>query len=64
MLEVERGSLRPVLGNRFEARRVELGKAIEGRTEIVSGLDAGTPIVVEGSFHLKAIVVGKDLGEE
>jgi cobalt-zinc-cadmium efflux system membrane fusion protein len=49
---------------RFEAREVKTGNTVEGQTEITSGLAEGEPIVVQGSFHLKSIVLGESLGEE
>jgi len=49
---------------KFMAREVGLGKVINNETEVVSGLRAGEPIVVNGSFHLKSIVRSKQLGEE
>ncbi len=49
---------------KFTAREVGLGKVIINETEIVSGLKAGEPVVVNGSFHLKSIIRGKQLGEE
>lgn len=49
---------------KFAPREVTLGKAINGATEIVSGLKAGEPVVVNGSFHLKSIIRSKQLGEE
>jgi cobalt-zinc-cadmium efflux system membrane fusion protein len=38
----------------FEVRRVGRGRDIGGEVEIVSGLQAGETVVVEGSFLLKA----------
>lgn len=49
---------------KFMAREVGLGKVIDSETEVVSGLRAGEPIVVNGSFHLKSIVRSKQLSEE
>ena len=49
---------------RFEARPVETGKTVGGFIEIRSGLRAGEPIVIAGSFHLKSIALGSELGEE
>ncbi len=49
---------------KFAPREVTLGKAINGVTEIVSGLKPGEPVVVNGSFHLKSILRSKQLGEE
>jgi len=40
--------------NRYEARAVELGVAMGERVEIVRGLVAGEPLVVEGAFALKS----------
>jgi cobalt-zinc-cadmium efflux system membrane fusion protein len=48
----------------FEARQVQPGNRVSGLVEIVSGLAEGEPVVVTGAFHLKSIVVGKELGEE
>jgi cobalt-zinc-cadmium efflux system membrane fusion protein len=48
----------------FEVRTVKTGNTVQSRTEIVEGLSAGEPIVVQGAFHLKSIVAGKELGEE
>ncbi|MEO6196306.1 MAG: efflux RND transporter periplasmic adaptor subunit [Thermoanaerobaculia bacterium] len=38
----------------FEARAVGRGRDLGGEIEILSGLKAGTPVVVEGAFLLKA----------
>ena len=48
----------------FEPREVQIGKTVNGTTEIVTGLRDGEPIVTQGAFHLKAIVAGKKLGDE
>ena len=48
----------------FEARQVEVGNTVSGLVEIVSGLSEGEPVVIEGAFHLKSIIAGKELGEE
>jgi cobalt-zinc-cadmium efflux system membrane fusion protein len=48
----------------FEVRTVKVGNTVQSQTEIVEGLSAGEPIVVQGAFHLKSIVAGKELGEE
>ncbi len=50
--------------SRFEARAIQAGKTVDGMVEVVSGLKEGEPVVVAGSFHLKSIVAGKELGEE
>jgi cobalt-zinc-cadmium efflux system membrane fusion protein len=49
---------------KFEVREVKTGNTVEGQTEITAGLAEGEPIVVQGSFHLKSIVLGESLGEE
>jgi cobalt-zinc-cadmium efflux system membrane fusion protein len=48
----------------FEARTVKVGNTVQSQTEIIEGLSAGEPIVIQGAFHLKSIVAGKELGEE
>ncbi len=48
----------------FESRPVQVGKTVNGQTEITSGLQDGEPVVIQGAFHLKSIVAGKELGEE
>lgn len=48
----------------FEPRVVTAGKAVRDLVEIVSGLTAGEIVVKAGAFHLKSILVGKELGEE
>ena len=47
----------------FEPREVKTGKTVDGLTEIASGLSKGDPVVVQGAFHLKSMVLGKELGE-
>jgi cobalt-zinc-cadmium efflux system membrane fusion protein len=49
---------------RFEVREIRAGKLVNGLREIVSGLSEGEPVVTEGSFHLKSVLVGKSVGEE
>jgi len=48
----------------FEPRWVSAGNTVRGLVEITNGLREGEPIVKSGAFHLKSILVGKDLGEE
>jgi cobalt-zinc-cadmium efflux system membrane fusion protein len=48
----------------FEKRDVEKGATVNGQTEITRGLKAGEPIVAQGSFHLKSILAGGELGDE
>lgn len=49
---------------RFEPRRVLPGKRVRDLVEITQGLTEGESIVTSGAFHLKSILVGKELGEE
>src|SRR5262245_11050154 len=48
----------------FERRNVTVGESVQGMTEIMSGLSKGESVVTRGAFHLKSIVLGKQLGEE
>lgn len=48
----------------FEPREVTTGNRVGDLVEITQGLAAGEPVVTTGAFHLKSILVGKDLGEE
>jgi cobalt-zinc-cadmium efflux system membrane fusion protein len=48
----------------FEKRDVEKGSTVNGQTEITRGLKAGESIVARGSFHLKSILAGGELGDE
>jgi membrane fusion protein, heavy metal efflux system len=48
----------------FEKREVEKGVTVNNQTEIVGGLKPGEPVVTQGAFHLKSILVGGELGEE
>jgi cobalt-zinc-cadmium efflux system membrane fusion protein len=48
----------------FEKREMESGVSMNGQTEILHGLNAGAPVVTQGSFHLKSILAGGELGEE
>jgi len=48
----------------FEKRDVEKGATVNGQTEITRGLKVGKPVVTQGSFHLKSILAGGELGEE
>jgi len=49
---------------KFEPRTVTTGDSVQEMTEILNGLDKGESIVTRGAFHLKSIVLGKQLGEE
>jgi len=48
----------------FEPRVVTAGNRVRDLVEITHGLADGEPVVTAGAFHLKSILVGKDLGEE
>ena len=48
----------------FEVREITPGKNVNGQVEVLAGLREGEPVVTVGTFHLKSIIVGKDLGEE
>lgn len=48
----------------FEPRWVTAGNRVRNLVEITRGLAEGEPVVTAGAFHLKSILVGKDLGEE
>ena len=48
----------------FVMRPVQSGVTVNGQIEIVSGISQGEMVVTKGAFHLKSIVVGKDLGED
>ena len=48
----------------FETREIRPGKTVNGRVEVLAGLREGEDVVVIGSFHLKSIAAGKNLGEE
>jgi multidrug efflux pump subunit AcrA (membrane-fusion protein) len=49
---------------KFEPRWVTAGNTVRDFVEITNGLKAGEAVVKAGSFHLKSILMGKDLGEE
>jgi membrane fusion protein, heavy metal efflux system len=48
----------------FEYHEVELGTAALGKAQVVSGLREGEPVVVEGAFTLKSLVLKSTFGEE
>jgi membrane fusion protein, heavy metal efflux system len=50
-------------GTTFEPRNVTIGETVQNTTEIISGLEKGESVVTRGAFHLKSIVLGKELGE-
>jgi cobalt-zinc-cadmium efflux system membrane fusion protein len=49
---------------KFEPRGVTAGNSVKDLVEITNGLEVGEAVVKAGSFHLKSILMGKDLGEE
>jgi cobalt-zinc-cadmium efflux system membrane fusion protein len=48
----------------FEIRRIGRGRDLGGEVEILSGLDAGDQIVVDGAFLLKAQAEKGDGGHD
>jgi len=50
-------------GTQFEPRKVELGRASGGMTEVVSGLKEGERYAAKGSFLLKSEMQKGELGE-
>lgn len=50
----------------FLARDVQLGKVIDGQAEIATGLAGGESVVLQGAYHLKAVLLSQQLkdGEE
>ncbi|HTF64744.1 MAG TPA: efflux RND transporter periplasmic adaptor subunit [Edaphobacter sp.] len=49
---------------KFEARLVQTGIAVNGQTEITSGLKVGEQVVTQGAFHLKSILAVGEMGDE
>jgi cobalt-zinc-cadmium efflux system membrane fusion protein len=49
---------------KFEPRWVTAGNTVKDFVEITNGLNGGEAVVKAGSFHLKSILTGKELGEE
>lgn len=49
-------------GNRFERRRVELGRRTGDFVEVLSGLEVGDEVVVEGAFLLKSEASKEEMG--
>jgi cobalt-zinc-cadmium efflux system membrane fusion protein len=47
----------------FELHQVTLGRAAEGRVEILGGLRVGEDLVVSGVFTLKSTVLKSTFGE-
>ena len=49
---------------RFRAQEVQVGKVVDGQAEIVAGLVGKESVVLQGAYHLKAVLLNKELGEE
>ena len=48
----------------FEARPVVLGMKVGGLVEISSGVSQGEFVATQGSFHLKSVLLEKEIKEE
>ncbi|MCB1033678.1 MAG: efflux RND transporter periplasmic adaptor subunit [Acidobacteria bacterium] len=48
--------------HRFERRQLRLGRRSAGRVEVLSGLEGGEEVVVEGAFVLKSTLAEESLG--
>jgi len=48
----------------FEVHEVTLGRAAPGKVEILAGLREGEPVVVDGAFTLKSLVLKGSFAEE
>lgn len=48
----------------FEPRPVALGMRVSGLVEIVSGLAAGELVATQGAFHLKSVLLEREIAEE
>jgi membrane fusion protein, heavy metal efflux system len=49
---------------KFELRKVQVGRTINQIAEITAGLRPGEQVVSAGAFHLKAMMLGGELGEK
>ena len=49
---------------KFRVREVQVGKVVDGQAEIVAGLVGKESVVLQGAYHLKAVLLNKELGEE
>jgi cobalt-zinc-cadmium efflux system membrane fusion protein len=54
----------PVGKDRFAWRAVHTGLAADGQTQITGGLAAGTPVVTDGSYWLKAALMKSTIPDE
>ena len=52
----------PVGERRYERRRVETGRRTGGHVEVLEGLEAGEPVVVEGAFFLESEAAESEMG--
>jgi multidrug efflux pump subunit AcrA (membrane-fusion protein) len=52
----------PAGGDRYRAVKVETGRSSPDEVEILSGLEAGQPVVTRGSFTLKAELSKASMG--
>ena len=48
----------------FEARPVALGMRVNGLVEVASGLAAGELVATQGAFHLKSVLLEREIAEE
>ncbi|HXG32010.1 MAG TPA: efflux RND transporter periplasmic adaptor subunit [Bryobacteraceae bacterium] len=48
----------------FERRNVRLGSNSDGWVEVTSGVRQGEPVVTDGSFHLKSVLLRERIGGE
>jgi cobalt-zinc-cadmium efflux system membrane fusion protein len=48
----------------FELHEVTLGRAAPGKVEILAGLRDGEPVVTDGVFTLKSVVLKGSFAEE
>jgi cobalt-zinc-cadmium efflux system membrane fusion protein len=47
----------------FRVKEIRIGQIAGGRAEVLDGLKEGEPVVVEGAFQLKSVLLNRDLGE-
>lgn len=52
------------IGDAFEPREVALGTSSMEQLEVISGLDAGEEVVVQGAFTLKSVMLRSTLAED
>jgi len=48
----------------FFPRRVEIGKELSGRVEILNGISENEKVIVEGGYYLKAEILKSQMGED